>query len=157
MIVNEVSVYKSLPCLLQFRIAQYTELQPIILQLFLMTDSPEINFTILKKQSCTQCFQGFVLPQKEQGTQLSLWLQAVLNGMITQFSAKIEVPVRLWEIKGGRIQGKRVEADRINSVTTNWIFMRNWVQRFLQIYKNDRLCLGYCGGLLTALFCIGFG
>lgn len=38
--------------------------------------------------------------------------------MIAQFSAKIEVPVRLWEIKGGRIQGKRVEADRINSVTT---------------------------------------
>ena len=77
--------------------------------------------------------------------------------MITQFSAKIEVPVRLWEIKGGRIQGKRVEADRINSVTTNCIFLLNGFKRFLYFYKNDRLCLGYCGGLLTALFCIGFG
>ena len=55
---------------------------------------------------------------KRNKVQLSLWLWAVLNGMIAQFSAKIEVPVRLWEIKGGRIQGKRVEADRINSVTT---------------------------------------
>ena len=25
-----------------------------------------------------------------------------VNGTITQFSAKIEVPVRLWEVKGGR-------------------------------------------------------
>lgn len=37
-----------------------------------------------------------------------------VNGTIAQFSAKIEVPVRLWEVKGGRAKGKSVEADRIN-------------------------------------------
>ena len=37
-----------------------------------------------------------------------------VNGTIAQFSTKIEVPVRLWEVKGGRAKGKSVEADRIN-------------------------------------------
>ncbi len=42
-----------------------------------------------------------------------------VNGTITQFSAKIEVPVRLWEVKGGRAKGKSVEADRINRYLDN--------------------------------------
>ena len=37
-----------------------------------------------------------------------------VNGTIAQISAKIEVPVRLWEVNGGRAKGKSVEADRIN-------------------------------------------
>ena len=30
----------------------------------------------------------------------------MVNGTIAQFSAKIEVPVRLWEVKGGRAKGR---------------------------------------------------
>lgn len=37
-----------------------------------------------------------------------------INGTIAQFSAKISVPVNLWEVKGGHAKGKSLEADRIN-------------------------------------------
>ncbi len=37
-----------------------------------------------------------------------------VNGTIAQFSAKINVPPHLWEVKGGRAKGKSTEADRIN-------------------------------------------
>lgn len=37
-----------------------------------------------------------------------------VNGTISQFSAKISVPVDLWDVTSNRIRGKSVEADRIN-------------------------------------------
>ena len=37
-----------------------------------------------------------------------------VNGTISQFSAKLNVPPHLWEVKGGRAKGKSFEADRIN-------------------------------------------
>ena len=37
-----------------------------------------------------------------------------VNGTIAQFSAKLNVPPHLWEVKGGRAKGKSLEADRIN-------------------------------------------
>lgn len=37
-----------------------------------------------------------------------------VNGTIAQFSAKLSVPPYLWEVKGGRVKGKSLEADRIN-------------------------------------------
>ena len=37
-----------------------------------------------------------------------------VNGTISQFSAKINVPEQLWEVKGGRAKGKSVESERIN-------------------------------------------
>lgn len=37
-----------------------------------------------------------------------------INGTISQFSAKINVPEQLWEVKGGRAKGKSVESERIN-------------------------------------------
>lgn len=37
-----------------------------------------------------------------------------VNGTISQFSAKLSVPERLWEVRGGRAKGRSLEADRIN-------------------------------------------
>ena len=37
-----------------------------------------------------------------------------VNGTISQFSAKLTVPERLWEVRGGRAKGRSLEADRIN-------------------------------------------
>ena len=54
MIVNEVSVSKSLPRLLLLFIAYYFELQYIALLFVLTTDSAEIIFATLKKQSRAQ-------------------------------------------------------------------------------------------------------
>ena len=42
-----------------------------------------------------------------------------VNGTIAQFSAKLSVPPHLWEVKGGRAKGKRLEADRINRYLDN--------------------------------------
>ena len=40
--------------------------------------------------------------------------RSTINGTISQFSAKINVPEQLWEVKGGRAKGKSVESERIN-------------------------------------------
>ena len=37
-----------------------------------------------------------------------------VNGTISQFSAKLTVPERLWEVRGGRAKGRSLESDRIN-------------------------------------------
>lgn len=38
-----------------------------------------------------------------------------VNGTISQFSAKLTVPERLWEVRGGgRAKGRSLEVDRIN-------------------------------------------
>lgn len=37
-----------------------------------------------------------------------------VNGTISQFRAKLTVPERLWEVRGGRAKGRSLEADRIN-------------------------------------------
>ena len=37
-----------------------------------------------------------------------------VNGTISQFSAKLSVPERLWEVRGGRAKGRSLESDRIN-------------------------------------------
>lgn len=37
-----------------------------------------------------------------------------VNGTISQFSAKLTVPERLWEVRGGRAKSRSLEADRIN-------------------------------------------
>ncbi len=37
-----------------------------------------------------------------------------VNGSIAQFSAKISVLPELWEVSGGKVKGRSVEADRIN-------------------------------------------
>ena len=37
-----------------------------------------------------------------------------VDGEIKQFSYKMDVPLRLWDVKTGRASGKSVEAQRIN-------------------------------------------
>ena len=37
-----------------------------------------------------------------------------VDGEIKQFSCKMDVPLRLWDVKTGRASGKSVEAQRIN-------------------------------------------
>lgn len=38
----------------------------------------------------------------------------IINGTIAQFSAKLNVPSHLWEVKGDRAKGESTEADCIN-------------------------------------------
>lgn len=40
--------------------------------------------------------------------------RSTINGTISQFSAEINVPEQLWEVKGGRAKGKSIESERIN-------------------------------------------
>ena len=40
--------------------------------------------------------------------------RSTINGTISQFSAEINVPEQLWEVKGGQAKGKSVESERIN-------------------------------------------
>ena len=56
----------------------------------------------------------FYLKRNKEQPHAPVMGRITVNGTIAQFSAKIEVPVRLWEVKGGRAKGKSVEADRIN-------------------------------------------
>ncbi len=56
----------------------------------------------------------FYLKRNKEQPPAPVMGRITVNGTITQFSAKIEVPVRLWEVKGGRAKGKSVKADRIN-------------------------------------------
>lgn len=51
---------------------------------------------------------------KKQQKVVPVMGRITINGTIAQFSAKISVPVALWEVKGGRAKGKSLEADRIN-------------------------------------------
>ena len=56
----------------------------------------------------------FYLKRNKEQALAPVMGRITVNGTIAQFSAKIEVPVRLWEVKGGRAKGRSVEADRIN-------------------------------------------
>lgn len=51
---------------------------------------------------------------KKQQKVVPVMGRITINGTIAQFSAKISVPVNLWEVKGGHAKGKSLEADRIN-------------------------------------------
>ena len=45
---------------------------------------------------------------------LPLMCCLTVDGEIKQFSCKMDVPLRLWDVKTGRASGKSVEAQRIN-------------------------------------------
>ena len=45
---------------------------------------------------------------------LPLMCRLTVDGEIKQFSYKMDVPLRLWDVKTGRASGKSVEAQRIN-------------------------------------------
>ena len=58
----------------------------------------------------------FYLKKNKEKTQsvVPLMGRITVNGTISQFSAKLTVPERLWEVRGGRAKGRSLEADRIN-------------------------------------------
>ena len=58
----------------------------------------------------------FYLKRNKKKTQSAVPLMGriTVNGTISQFSAKLTVPERLWEVRGGRAKGRSLEADRIN-------------------------------------------
>ena len=45
---------------------------------------------------------------------LPLMCRLTVDGEIKQFSCKMDVPLRLWDVKNNRASGKSVEAQRIN-------------------------------------------
>ena len=47
---------------------------------------------------------------------LPLMCRITVDGEIKQFSCKMDVPPRLWDVKNSRAPGKSVEAQRINLV-----------------------------------------
>lgn len=61
----------------------------------------------------------FFLKRNKELSLAPVMVRITVNGTMTQFGAKIEVPVRLWKVKGGRAKGKSVEADRINRYLDN--------------------------------------
>ncbi len=61
----------------------------------------------------------FYLKRNKEQSLAPVMGRIAVNGTIAQFSAKIELPVRLWEVKGGRAKGKNVEADRSKNSILN--------------------------------------
>ena len=45
---------------------------------------------------------------------LPLMCRITVDGEIKQFSCKMDVPLRLWDVKNNRASGKSVEAQKIN-------------------------------------------
>ena len=45
---------------------------------------------------------------------LPLMCRLTVDGEIKQFSCKMDVPLRLWDVKNNRASGKSIEAQRIN-------------------------------------------
>ena len=58
----------------------------------------------------------FYLKRNKEKTQSAVPVMGriTVNGTISQFSAKLTVPERLWEVRGGRAKGRSLESDRIN-------------------------------------------
>mgnify|MGYP000737712625 CR=1 FL=1 len=58
----------------------------------------------------------FYLKRNKEKTQSAVPVMGriTVNGTISQFSAKLSVPERLWEVRGGRAKGRSLESDRIN-------------------------------------------
>ena len=63
----------------------------------------------------------FYLKRNKEKTQSAVPVMGriTVNGTISQFSAKLTVPERLWEVRGGRAKGRSLEADRINRYLDN--------------------------------------
>ena len=74
-----------------------------------------------------------------------------VNGTISQFSAKLNVPPHLWEVKDGRAKGKSFEDDRINRHLDN---IRIQIGKHYQsICDHD----GYVSADKVKNACLGFG
>ena len=93
-------------------------LQSITLIFILSDDSAEIIFVHLKKaEFMRSTFKVLFYLKRTKNTSRAVYPvmgRITINGTISQFSAKINVPEQLWEVKGGRAKGKSVESERIN-------------------------------------------
>ena len=93
-------------------------LQSITFIFILSDDSAEIIFVQLKKaEFMRSTFKGLFYLKRTKSTPRAVYPvmgRITVNGTISQFSAKINVPEQLWEVKGGRAKGKSVESERIN-------------------------------------------
>ena len=93
-------------------------LQSITFIFILSDDSAEIIFVQLKKvEFMRSTFKVLFYLKRTKSTPRAVYPvmgRITVNGTISQFSAKINVPEQLWEVKGGRAKGKSVESERIN-------------------------------------------
>ena len=93
-------------------------LQSITFIFILSDDSAEIIFVHLKKAKFMRStFKVLFYLKRTKSTPRAVYPvmgRITVNGTISQFSAKINVPEQLWEVKGGRAKGKSVESERIN-------------------------------------------
>ena len=64
----------------------------------------------------------FYLKRNKKKTQSAVPLMGriTVNGTISQFSAKLTVPERLWEVRGGRAKGRSLEASKPTVSTAIW-------------------------------------
>lgn len=93
-------------------------LQSITFIFILSDDSAEIIFVHLKKaEFMRSTFKVLFYLKRTKSTPRAVYPvmgRITVNGTISQFSAKLTVPERLWEVRGGRAKGRSLEADRIN-------------------------------------------
>ena len=93
-------------------------LQSITLIFILSDDSAEIIFVHLKKaEFMRSTFKVLFYLKRTKNTPRAVYPvmgRSTINGTISQFSAEINVPEQLWEVKGGQAKGKSVESERIN-------------------------------------------
>ncbi len=69
---------------------------------------------------------------------LPLMCCLTVDGEIKQFSCKMDVPLRLWDVKNNRASGKNVEAQRINIAVDKIRVEVN--RRYQELMQTD----GYC-------------
>ena len=98
-------------------------LQSITFIFILSDDSAEIIFVHLKKaEFMRSTFKVLFYLKRTKNTPRAVYPvmgRITINGTISQFSAKINVPEQLWEVKGGRAKGKSVEARETNLALDN--------------------------------------
>ena len=93
-------------------------LQSITFIFILPDDSAKIIFVHLKKaEFMRSTFKVLFYLKRTKSTPRAVYPvmgRSTINGTISQFSAEINVPEQLWEVKGGRAKGKSIESERIN-------------------------------------------
>ena len=73
---------------------------------------------------------------------LPLMCRITVDGEIKQFSCKMDVPPRLWDVKNSRASGKSVEAQRINLAVDKIRVEVNHIREFLpHTYKREDIPL----------------
>lgn len=116
--INEVSVSRSLPRLFCLELHYSIDIHYIASSFILTDDSAGISFaTYLKAEFMRSTFKVLFYLKRDKNKPrkvVPVMGRITVNGSIAQFSAKISVPPALWEVCGGKVRGRSVEADRIN-------------------------------------------